>query len=828
MAATTSSLRRLALLAIIGFFITVFFLVQKPYDGVSGSSWSQDAQSEDESSREKTPLNPDHIVPFVPETYGPPKDEILKPATTLLTSVKLAKPTNIPSHSPVTADVSTTAPSEPPAQTWSWEYTQGVIKSWVKTWPVPAIEGHWPPYEDYRDEDYDPNLWEGFLWNNEIYINSGIRLLVSDGEAELSKVEPYMPYPAYNTESWQRQWRGTYTSCEGPRGKLLNASDEDIIKAYPALPTGFPSAAIGYTNLTGFSVDAHCFDRHHRYGPYGFGQGEREDAEDWQEPTVRPDWTSVNWQKLQDKCLMKNKDRYKPKARQPPVLKPGKDLPSKLSSAPPVPQLRSPDYHSRTAILVRAWEGLPFGEDELQNMRALITELSLHSGGEFQVFILYHIEDENMDIWKNQELYKDSLHDLPRELQSISILWNSKLCHEWYPKIGDCNNFWHPYIPLQWFSLTHPEFDFVWNWEADVRYTGNYYELLDGVASFARNSSRKYMWERNQRFYVPSAHGSYEDFLNSTYEAADRATEEGEKSPWGKNAWNDKAQRPIGPTPPRSIDEDDFEWGVGEDADLITFQPIWDPREVDWTFKEKIWNFLPGFRPTFTEEDPMAANFRHSDFGKIPRRTTIGSHLRLSARQLYAMHLENLAGRTMAAEMWPATVALHHGLKAVYAPHPVWTDRVWPAWYLDAVLNANRGEDARWGQKDDSIWVHDRSHNLAGTSWFVEADFPKTLYRRWLGLRRIDGSPLAEIDGKQWEDEGMTIDLPVGENGGEQEVRVGGHGRMCLPPMLLHLVKDVYDEAIPQQVSMPPPPPAEEAEEEGAEPIPFPNERGRI
>ncbi|KAK4501457.1 hypothetical protein PRZ48_007266 [Zasmidium cellare] len=810
--AGTTSLRRLVLLALLGFLITVLFLAQKPYNGLSASSWRENQQAEDK----KPPLlNPDHKVPFVPDPFEFPKElKSPKPAATLETSITPDKSTDIPTHSTVAANASTSTPSEPPAQTWSWQYTQDVIKSWVNTWPVPAIEGHWPPYEDYRDEDYDPNLWEGFSWNTEIYTHSGLYRLVTNAGAKLTRmIEPYMPYPAYNTESWQRQWRGTCPPCEGPRGKLLNSSEEDIVKAYPAIPHGFPSAAIGHANLTGSSVDVHCFDRHHRFGPYGFGQGEREDVADWQQPKTRPDWTSVDWQRLQDQCLVSNKDRFKPKARQPPVLKPGKDLPSELSSPPPVPQLRSPGYHSRTAILVRAWEGLHFGDDELQNVRALITELSLHSGGEYQVFILFHVEDENMDVWKNQELYNDSLRELPRELRSISILWNSKLCQEWYPKIGDCNNFWHPYIPLQWFSLTHPEFDFVWNWEADVRYTGNYYELLDGVASFARNSSRKYMWERNQRFYVPSAHGSYEDFLNSTYDAADRATDEGEKSPWGKHAWNDKAQKPIGPTPPRSIDEDDFEWGVGEDADLITFQPIWDPREVDWSFKDKIWNFLPGYRPVFTEEDPMASGFRHIDFGKIPRRTTIGSHLRLSARQLYAMHLENLAGRTMAAEMWPATVALHHGLKAVYAPHPVWTDRVWPAWYLDAVLNANRGEDAQWAQKDDSVWVHDRSHNLAGASWFVESDFPKTLYRRWLGLRRIDASPLAEIDGKQWEDEGMIVDLPVGDKGEEGEVRVGGQGRMCLPPMLLHPVKDVYDEAIPQQVSMPPPPPEEEAEE---------------
>ena len=68
----------------------------------------------------------------------------------------------------------------------------------------------------------------------------------------------------------------------------------------------------------------------------------------------------------------------------------------------------------------------------------------------------------------------------------------------------------------------------------------------------------------------------------------------------------------------------------------------------------------------------------------------------------------------------------------------------------------------------------------------------------------------------------MTVDLPSGENGEQKEVHIGGQGRMCLPPMLLHPVKDVYDEAIPQQVSISAPPPTEEPEEEGVEAVPFP------
>lgn len=386
------------------------------------------------------------------------------------------------------------------------------------------------------------------------------------------------------------------------------------------------------------------------------------------------------------------------------------------------------------------------------------------------------------------------LNTVPRELRSITILYNEKLLEELYPHVGHYDGFWHPFMPIQWFSLKYPEFDHVWNWYPDVRYTGNYYELLAGISGFAKQAPRKYLWERNQRFYIHSVHGSYKEFFNSTNELVEHAASKGNLKPvWGPRQGSYKTKQQADSKPPRPLASDNYEWGVGEDADLITLQPIWDPREVDWAFKEKIWNFLPGITPAFSEEDPMAYHFHHPDFAKIPRRTSIGNHVRLSRMLLHVMHLENLAGRTMAAEMWPATVALHHGLKAVYTPHPIWTDRQWPDWYLEAVLNANRGEDGQWGQRNDSVWVYDRSRNLIGTSFFVEAQFPKTLYRRWLGLRRIDASPLAEIGGKPWEEYGMLADLPNSE-GVDEETLVGGSGRICLPPMLLQSIKEVYNE----------------------------------
>ena len=127
------------------------------------------------------------------------------------------------------------------------------------------------------------------------------------------------------------------------------------------------------------------------------------------------------------------------------------------------------------------------------------------------------------------------------------------------------------------------------------------------------------------------------------------------------------------------------------------------------------------------------------------------------------MHREtNIMRHTMFSEMWPATVALHHGLKAVYVPHSVYIDRRWPTKYLESVFNG--GRNGASGGARTSIFG-DREHNFKGTTWFYSAGHSLNIWRRWLGYR-------------------------VDNNGGEEH-ELAKEGRMCLPPILLHPVKDV-------------------------------------
>jgi len=237
---------------------------------------------------------------------------------------------------------------------------------------------------------------------------------------------------------------------------------------------------------------------------------------------------------------------------------------------------------------------------------------------------------------------------------------------------------------------------------------------------------------------------------------------------WGPKPYS-VSQLPLGPQPPVPQEHDDFEWGIGEEADLITLLPIFDPMNTKWEMRHKIWNFVPGIRPQFGTSDSAGNNFNHPIYAKLPRKAYINTTIRLSRRILQAMHLENLAGRSMQAEMWPSTVALHHGFKAVYAPLPIYSDREWPARYADAVFNADGGIRGRWSQEHDSVYNRDREANFRNFSWYFDALFPKVLYRRWMGWKTKDSSSYAvDVAKGEWE----TV-----------------NGNMCLPPMLLHPIK---------------------------------------
>lgn len=607
--------------------------------------------------------------------------------------------------------------------------------------------------------------------------------------------EPYLPYPKYDTDAWKSRWHGDYVPCQGPRGETYGneKSHDFVVQGYRGIPDSFPKETVGSARILGLDSSI-CFDMRSRYSAYGLDDHSQSDPR-------FVDWKNVSWGSLQEQCLKRNSQRYAPKARRT------KDLhPSKVMRQSPDPLHESHrkfhsihsihsnrQYKSRTAILIRTWEGYDYKENDMQAIRALITETSLLSGGEYQVFLFVNIKQREADIYEDKAVYQRLLEQtVPEELQDIAILWTERVLEEWYSLVGDWQVYWMQFMPLQWFSKQHPEFDFVWNWETDARYIGNHYHFLEQVAKFSKNVPRKHLWERNSRFFFPDTwDGNYDAFLADTDEQILNASAMGliDKPVWGPRPYA-PFQFPLGPTPPTTSEEDNFEWGVGEEADLITLQPIWDPAETGWSYKNHIWNFIPEVRPRFTPENANADGFDHPGFPTIPRRVFINTVARFSKRMLHVMHLENTEGRAMQAEMWPATVALHHGLKAVYAPHPIWTDRKWPAWYAEATFNADDGIPARWSQQSDSPYNHDREANFGGWSWYYRSVFPHVLYRRWLGWKAHDWGWDAGQARQTEAEQKRALATKLGRNLDDTNDL-----RMCLPGILLHPVKNVYEGA---------------------------------
>ena len=288
--------------------------------------------------------------------------------------------------------------------------------------------------------------------------------------------------------------------------------------------------------------------------------------------------------------------------------------------------------------------------------------------------------------------------------------------------------------PVQIFSRLHPQYDHIWQFEMDSRYTGHWYHLLQQASTFSKEQPRKNLWERNTYFYMPTVHGPWDDFVE--YVDASMAKKEGILGPRPANGTAFDLFENETPMPPKNED-DIWSWGVGEDADIITWLPSFDPVHTGWPFKDRTSNFPE-------QEESMT------------RRVSIVAMSRLSSRLLHRMHIDKVnSGLGMHSEMSPLTWAMFYGLKAVQVPQPIYHAHQWDV--EDLNKRANAGKPGLINGGDDSIWNPNpgTAEIVGNITYMFATKFPERLYRAWLGY-----------------DEGENIEP------------------MCLPPMLLHPVKN--------------------------------------
>jgi hypothetical protein len=585
---------------------------------------------------------------------------------------------------------------------------------------------------------------------------------------------PYVPQPDYQSPEYQGKYYAVQ-QCYLDQEDKVAVPD---LYVYDGVPQGVAQPALGSYELLGIREDV-CYDRFGRYGPYGLGYtlkdggvGEGIDTESegseyvWYE-TGRIDYHNTDWGKLQGRCFEKNRERFFGTGeKESDKYKSEKDVEPHLGTG-------LKQRIGRIAIVIRTYVGFQWTHLAILNFRAMISELALKSGGEYTVHFLLHVKDNEQPIWADAETVQRILDaNMPREFQSITTLWSHAQMELLYPgRFGD--PFKNPsdqdihgvyrsaHMPLQHFAMMHPEYEHFWNWEMDMRYVGNYYELFNRLGSWAKQQSRVELWERSQKYYIPGYHGSWSNFTELVHQEIESA---GRQPIFGPVAFPGKQplraqERGLKFMPDSCAGRrDNTECGIGEEADLITLNPIFDAEDSGWVFAEDVTGY--------DRSQPIP-----------PRRSAIVTASRLSRRLLGVMHEETWRlHHSMFSEMFPATMAFHHGLKAVYAPHPVFLDRQWEMERIDRAFNG--GRDRSTGGRGSPFDLVNE-HNHAGTSWYYNSEFASLLWRRWLGYAQQDGRD--ENGGRSGEG---TM-----RGGKAEESQEDSTGRLCLRSMLVHPIK---------------------------------------
>ncbi len=261
---------------------------------------------------------------------------------------------------------------------------------------------------------------------------------------------------------------------------------------------------------------------------------------------------------------------------------------------------------------------------------------------------------------------------------------------------------WQVFQPMQLLALHYPEFDHFWQLELDMRFTGDVGKFFDSLDAFARNEPRKQALERSLFPHMQHGIGDYKKFSS----AVDKANR-GSAYIWGP--LRVREIMPIGPQPPTDTpEEDDFQWGVGEEADVVVTSFCNDVKIADtWVFKDWLHGFDTGL--------------------DTPRYFCPPAIMRSSRNLLLVTHQAQLEhGTRVPSEATPPSFALWHGLKLSFPQHPVfWKVKndtgFQEAWWLGGPAKSTSGHGP------DNL---DRPRK-SGLTWWWESDWPRHIFDAW-------------------------------------------------------------------------------------------------
>lgn len=279
--------------------------------------------------------------------------------------------------------------------------------------------------------------------------------------------------------------------------------------------------------------------------------------------------------------------------------------------------------------------------------------------------------------------------------------------------------------PMQMLALHYPEFDHFWQLEMDQRFLGDAGKFLDRLSYTARMEPRKQALERSSFWHMTAEIGDYGEFFRAV-----NATNNGTSHVWGPVRVYEIP--PIGPEPPVADPKDDnFEWGVGEDADVITTSYCMNALNPSgWIFRQWISGLWSGV--------------------DTPRWYCPPAIMRASRTILLAIHHAQLElGIRIPSEATLPSFALWHGLKLSF-PQP-------PVYHRDKDDIEHRREWWRGGPRASSTGLGPDSmehpRGLGLTFWW-ESDWSKQVFYEWYGIKLDKDAPrpwiLGDWDGELW------------------------------------------------------------------------------
>lgn len=516
---------------------------------------------------------------------------------------------------------------------------------------------------------------------------------------------PYLTFPSKPDWPWRKPDESLPSvPCLGPRGKLLNESIDDQLRPLYFPDVDYPEPMTGAyeplgINKTWYSASA-------RYGPYGYGE-EKEGYD-----RSRVDWKSVKWGALQEQCAAANSMRIPQISTFDSQPRFEYRRPGMMNLGANIINARTPDEKTgRQAIVIRTWSTYNYTQDDLQNLRSIVAEASLAKSGAYSVFLLVDVKDLSRKIHHSAKNYQAELNRaVPAEFRDMAVLFDVSLQKSWYASIEEFRPLWQIMQPFQLFAHFYPEFDHYWQIEMDTRFMGHTGDMLDSFHKFGRDQPRKQARERSSWSYMPRFHHSYDNFTSTL-----NATLNGTSADWGPVIIGDEII-PIGPKPPTKDPRDDnFEWGVGEDADALVASSLQDSqKQEDWGFS--FWHY--GF----------------TKYEDLPFWMSAPAQGRASWNLLNAIHhAQSMQDLRVPSEATLPSFALWHGLKLVALPLPIFQTPERDRREMDFVVNGgplDRFEDgiAMGGAKYRGATSGFFTSNC---SWDWTSPMPDNLMRYW-------------------------------------------------------------------------------------------------